>query len=307
MSQTDKENIPQDSDPFKGEVQKLFSLHKLIQQTKEEISKEKSQQLSKPQLITTKLIQQQCGLTEFHGDDLVKEIGKIRRLRLENLGIGSTDNLEWYSQVTHIYLQHNKIKEMGDVWLFMGNLEFLAMFDNQIEKMENLKDCSSLKMLDLRNNKISRIDVSELPKSLQFLFLQGNDDLKLEKKAIAQQCPTLVQLDDDIITLKMRKEWGLDISSHDQSTIELLLQELKPVEDNSCQQQIETAIKLHGKPERPSNRAQGHNSARYEELKREQALMASLQKTKNGSNCRSAPKKHGRDVSIHFEKNQKNC
>lgn len=87
----------------------------------------------------------------------------LRTIRLDFLDVGpKIENLEIFEHLENLYLQYNKIQEIGLGLQMNVNLVFLAMHNNQIKKIEGLSHLKKLAYLDLSNNMIE-----EIPKDLQ--------------------------------------------------------------------------------------------------------------------------------------------
>ena len=84
----------------------------------------------------------------------------------------------------------------------MKNLEYLALNDNKITKVENLKHLSKLQGLNLNNNYVEDLNVKELPQNLHLISFKNNP-ITLDanyKKDILKQLRLLEVLDDLAIT-----------------------------------------------------------------------------------------------------------
>lgn len=84
----------------------------------------------------------------------------------------------------------------------LKNLEYLALNDNQITKVENLKHLTKLQGLNLNNNIIEDLDAKELPSNLQLLSFKNNP-ITLDanyKKDIVKTLKVLEVLDDVVIS-----------------------------------------------------------------------------------------------------------
>lgn len=103
----------------------------------------------------------------------------LRTIRLDFLDVGpNIENLEIFEHLENLYLQYNKISEIGRGLEMNVNLVFIALHNNQIKNIEGLGHLKKLAYLDLSNNLIE-----ELPKdlknhlpcdSMMILKLQGN-------------------------------------------------------------------------------------------------------------------------------------
>ena len=88
------------------------------------------------ELIMKRQSQQLEPLSEDTMEAASKKAFEIRYLGLDRMNIGQIDNLELFHEVTHIYLQHNKIKTLQG---FEENkkLRFLAAFNNEITDLRS--------------------------------------------------------------------------------------------------------------------------------------------------------------------------
>ncbi len=86
----------------------------------------------------------------------------LRTIRLDFLDVGpKIENLEIFEHLENLYLQFNKISEIGIGLQKNVNLIFLALHNNQIKKIEGFAHLNKLAYLDLSNNLIE-----ELPQDL---------------------------------------------------------------------------------------------------------------------------------------------
>ena len=98
----------------------------------------------------------------------------LRTIRLDFLDVGpKIENLEIFEHLENLYLQHNKLTEIGLGLQYNTNLTFLALHNNQITRIEGLRHLRKLAFLDLSYNQIASIpDIDEIPSnSLMILKL----------------------------------------------------------------------------------------------------------------------------------------
>ena len=128
----------------------------------------------------------------------------LRTIRLDFLDVGpKIENLEIFENLENLYLQYNKIAEIGVGLLKNVNLIFLAMHNNQIKNVEGLSHLKKLAYLDLSNNLIEDLPAdlnSSLPcESLMIMKLSGNpipqENLPQIRKQIVLAMPKLEELD----------------------------------------------------------------------------------------------------------------
>ena len=102
----------------------------------------------------------------------------LRTIRLDFLDVGpQIQNLEIFEHLENLYLQYNKIIEIGQGLAMNVNLVFLALHGNQLKRVEGLSHLRRLAFLDLSNNLIEDLpDVKScLPcESMMILKLHGN-------------------------------------------------------------------------------------------------------------------------------------
>eukprot|EP00904_Undaria_pinnatifida_P002087 jgi/Undpi1/1187/HiC_scaffold_10.g04649.m1 len=94
-------------------------------------------------------------------------------LRLDWQRIASIQNLDIFTSVRELYLQHNRIEKIEELDT-LRSLEFLALGSNRIRRVENLRHLNKLQVLDLSNNMVKDVDTQELPRNLTILNLANN-------------------------------------------------------------------------------------------------------------------------------------
>jgi Leucine-rich repeat (LRR) protein len=100
--------------------------------------------------------------------DAEKQLHNISHLRLDRENIKVFDlDLQEYSNITHLYLQHNRLTELT---LSSENLCFLSLSNNAISTLK--LNTPELVVLDVENNLINCID--DIPQNVEFLNLKGN-------------------------------------------------------------------------------------------------------------------------------------
>ncbi|XP_005090003.1 leucine-rich repeat-containing protein 46 [Aplysia californica] len=159
---------------------------------------------------------------EMPQEQIIDDLNKVKRVRLDRESIGEIDSLELLSsQVTHLYLQKNRIECIQNLEC-LPNLQVLVLSNNQIKEVEGLSHLQKLIFLDLSENCISDVDTEELPCSLVILNLAGNECVTKPKhrEKLIQSLLKLKQLDGAQITRQEKLGAGLDISD-DESSEEL--------------------------------------------------------------------------------------
>ncbi|KAJ0392257.1 hypothetical protein P43SY_002900 [Pythium insidiosum] len=133
-------------------------------------------------------------------DDEEKEIDSLLQkkvLRLDWMNVCKIENLEAFTHIQELYLQHNVIEEIEGLDDH-NELTFLALGGNRIRTVQNLRHLPKLKFLDLSNNCIEDFDIQEFPPSLVILRLAGNPFVR-HMPAYAhlffERLPNLIQID----------------------------------------------------------------------------------------------------------------
>lgn len=108
-----------------------------------------------PVRLTMQLIRQSTSHTRPQDPELPGSDGEEREiesmllrkvLRLDWLNVGQIENLDAFTHVQELYLQHNlleRIENLGD----HSELTFLALGDNRIRKVENLQHLTKVRPL----------------------------------------------------------------------------------------------------------------------------------------------------------------
>lgn len=82
----------------------------------------------------------------------------LRNIRLDFLDVGpKIENLEIFEHLENLYLQYNKISEIGTGLQMNVNLVFLALHNNQLKNIEGLSHLKKLAYLDLSHNLIEEV------------------------------------------------------------------------------------------------------------------------------------------------------
>jgi len=140
----------------------------------------------------------------------------IRRIKLDmvlaatSLARGKVESADSYlKRVTHLHLQGKKIKYIENLDQ-CTNLKVLYLYDNTIEQIENLSFSKALSYLYLQNNLIARIPSLDLS-NLFKLYLDDNEIqyvsgleacVRLEELHLAnQRLPSFTSLQFDTVTL----------------------------------------------------------------------------------------------------------
>jgi Leucine-rich repeat len=114
--------------------------------------------------------------------------------------IACIENLELFTHLNELYLQHNDIAEIEGLEC-CTELRLLSLNNNRITRVENLQHLSKLVLLDLADNAISSCEPAALPRSLFMLDLRDNqcaDDAE-QQQQLVQHLPALQQLNGDSV------------------------------------------------------------------------------------------------------------
>ncbi|OQS07953.1 leucine-rich repeat-containing protein 46 isoform X1 [Thraustotheca clavata] len=112
-------------------------------------------------------------LIDQDNDDEVENLLKRSVLRLDWLNVSKIENLDAFTHIRELYLQHNLIAVIENLEFHL-NLSFLALAHNRITRIENINRLPHLKFLDVSYNQIEELDLDELPQSLLVLRVTGN-------------------------------------------------------------------------------------------------------------------------------------
>ncbi|KAL9646487.1 hypothetical protein ABK040_006481 [Willaertia magna] len=234
------------------EMKELSELHK-------EMSKVRPTKISATLVSEKNLLEKPNGEEEFFN-----KLFSLTHLRLDRCNIAVIENIELYSNVTHIYLQYvgnfiiiinnlnfkNNIKELSHEFKFLPNLRFLALFNNKIQRIDDeLKENEKLQYLDVSNNDITFIDFNALPKSLSILNLLNNSlNQGLEKETALEIFPNLVQLNEEYLEQRVN-DFGITLTNSKETESEedkldqLTVQQLRKSQTGENLLQIITKIK----------------------------------------------------------------
>eukprot|EP00953_Heterococcus_sp_UTEX-ZZ885_P009202 5448-Heterococcus_DN1.PRE.3 len=114
--------------------------------------------------------------------------------------IACIENLELFTHLHELYLQHNDITEIEGLEC-CTELRLLSLNNNRIARIENLQHLSKLVLLDLADNAISSCEPAALPRSLLMLDLRNNQcvDNADQQQQLVQHLPALQQLNGDSV------------------------------------------------------------------------------------------------------------
>ncbi|KAI8777498.1 leucine-rich repeat-containing protein 46 [Biomphalaria glabrata] len=172
---------------------------------------------SKPVCLSLHLIVQRHlppESSEWSHEEIIKELNKKRRIRLDRENIGQIDSCELLSaDVTHLYLQFNKISKIENLEC-LPNLQVLILSENKITTIENIDHLNKLVFLDVSNNLIEEVQAENLPQSIIILNLSGNPCVSQSYKSnIIKRLPKLKHLDGAEILKEDKLEAGVEVES----------------------------------------------------------------------------------------------
>uniref|UniRef100_A0A2C9KYD9 U2A'/phosphoprotein 32 family A C-terminal domain-containing protein n=1 Tax=Biomphalaria glabrata TaxID=6526 RepID=A0A2C9KYD9_BIOGL len=174
--------------------------------------------------------------SEWSHEEIIKELNKKRRIRLDRENIGQIDSCELLSaDVTHLYLQFNKISKIENLEC-LPNLQVLILSENKITTIENIDHLNKLVFLDVSNKgdreqQWARYElgiikttkqpashppsVENLPQSIIILNLSGNPCVSQSsyKSNIIKRLPKLKHLDGAEILKEDKLEAGVEVES----------------------------------------------------------------------------------------------
>ncbi|XP_059169567.1 leucine-rich repeat-containing protein 46-like [Physella acuta] len=148
--------------------------------------------------------------SQWTQNEMIQELNKIKRLRLDRENIGGIDGFELLStDVTHLYLQFNKIQKIENLEC-LPNLQVLILSHNQISKLEGISHLQKLVFFDISNNCIEELNPDDIPKSIVILNLTDNPCAAnvSHRKNLIQWLPKLKHLDGSDISNKDRISAG---------------------------------------------------------------------------------------------------
>ena len=159
----------------------------------------------RPQRLSMKLIADRCidpvELKSLSDDDLATRVLGIKRLRLDRLRLSSMDGIELCDAASHVYLQHNMIREVEGLEFF-SSLSFLVLSHNQLTSISGVSALPALQYLAAAHNQVADLEPHAFPPALMALELQGNPCAQAEgyRTAAFRGIPTLMTLDEERVT-----------------------------------------------------------------------------------------------------------
>ena len=99
----------------------------------------------------------------------------LKTIRLGFLNVGpKVQSVEIFEYLENLYLQNNRIQEIGTGLQMNLNLTFLALQHNQIKKLEGIKHLKNLSFLDISYNQIEEFSAYEYPENLLIVKVHEN-------------------------------------------------------------------------------------------------------------------------------------
>lgn len=186
-----------------------------VQEFEQQCSQWGSTQTHKPTRISAKLILARClnqkDIDMEDDEALTTALLKVTHLALESCNIQQLDNIDCYTDLTHIYLQHNLISRIGEALEFHERLKVLVLSHNRLTHVEGIAHLPHLHLLDVAHNALTAIPATVLPRSLQYLTVAGNP-LPVPAETLARdlsvQLPHLLQIDEFVIDNVTRIKFG---------------------------------------------------------------------------------------------------
>ena len=94
-------------------------------------------------------------------------------MNLSSRGFVAIDNLDSFTNITHLDLSNNRIAVLENLDSLTG-LTFFTIANNRISSLCDITWMKSLLLFDISNNQISVADFSLLPSRLSIVFFSGN-------------------------------------------------------------------------------------------------------------------------------------
>lgn len=170
------------------------------------------------------------------GDAIAEALLHVKIVELQQVGLANSDVLEFVSNMTHLYAQHNYLKELQGLQLAV-HLTVIVVHHNELTTLEDLADLPSVTLIDASYNKIAALDPEKhLPcatlKSLNLLenpcsprylaplavtelsqlqlreVAEDTEYQSVFRTALLSSCPQLQHLDGHRITSEMRRSLG---------------------------------------------------------------------------------------------------
>jgi len=145
---------------------------------KEEINKKIEEFNSERRVLDNKVIMDSFESYNFKNEkEKTDFVINTTKLFLNDRGIEEINNLMIYEKMEELYLQRNYITTIENL-NYSCNLEILSLHFNNIKEIKGIKHLTNLKILDLSENFIINLDIENIPKSVEFVYLFENPFFK---------------------------------------------------------------------------------------------------------------------------------
>jgi Leucine-rich repeat (LRR) protein len=145
---------------------------------KEEINKKNEESNTERRVLDNKIIMDSFESYNFKNEKEKTEfVINTTKLFLNDRGIEEINNLVIYEKLEELYLQRNYITTVENL-NYSSNLEILSLHFNNIKEIKGIKHLTNLKVLDLSENFIINLEIENIPKSVEFLYLYENPFFK---------------------------------------------------------------------------------------------------------------------------------
>jgi Leucine-rich repeat (LRR) protein len=124
--------------------------------------------------------------------DGIDQLPQLRILYAYSCNLDNIMCLQTTSKLEQLFLQDNKISHLVPSFSVLLKLQHLRLDNNKITMIENLQNCSNLKVLDLSRNNISNIEPLNGLQNLSELLLNNNN---IKSVGTLRGLPSLKELD----------------------------------------------------------------------------------------------------------------
>ncbi|KAH9500854.1 hypothetical protein Btru_073163 [Bulinus truncatus] len=197
--------------------------------------------------------------SECSHDEIIKELNKIRRIRLDRENIGQIDSFELLNtQVTHLYLQFNKICKIESLEC-LPNLQVLILSENMIKIIEGIDHLQKLVFLDISNNCIEELQTERLPQSIIILNMSGNPCVNASsyRSNLIKWLPKLKHLDGTEISKEEKIDAGVfDIKHAQESDKEQSIKNFEKAGDDESDEDEESDDDVENKSDKEKFKAE---------------------------------------------------
>eukprot|EP00878_Enallax_costatus_P022925 GHUV01024363.1.p1 GENE.GHUV01024363.1~~GHUV01024363.1.p1 ORF type:complete len:325 (+),score=74.04 GHUV01024363.1:307-1281(+) len=152
------------------------------------------------------LVELWLGLNRISKIENLGHMTKLQRISLQSNRLETMSGLGACTLLVELYLSHNGIWTMDAQLTQLKNLKVLDVSNNRISKVENLHGLTQLEDLWLNDNQIAGLEglddaLADQRGGLTTIYLENNPAALEEgyKERIMQLLPNLVQLDADVL------------------------------------------------------------------------------------------------------------